>query len=484
LNQQETPLFSTLLRHVERKPTQFHIPGHKHGQGMETSFQEFVGLNALSLDLINIAPLDDLHHPTGPIKAAQELAALAFGADYTFFSVQGTSTAIMAMVLSTVGPGDKILVPRNVHKSVLTAIIMADAFPVFLQPELDGRLGIAHGLSVETVADALSEHPDAKALLVINPTYFGISADLTRIVELAHGHGVPVLVDEAHGICMNFHDELPLSAMQAGCDMAATSVHKLGGSMTGSSVLNVKEGMINPRHVQVIMSMLTTTSTSYLLLASLDVARKQLVLHGRELVGRAIELAQTARAAINAIPGLYCVGREILETSATFALDPTKLTISVKDLGITGYDVERMLREEYNIEVELSDLYNILCIVSWGDNLSDLQSLIDALAQISETYQSRASRKEVNVHAPSMPTLRMSPRAAFYAPTEVVPLVESVGRIMAEMIMVYPPGIPILLPGEEVTEDNLAYIEENLRAGLPVQGSDDPEIRFVKVLRK
>lgn len=483
MNQQDTPLFSTLLRHVDRNPIQFHIPGHKHGQGMERTFQEFVGRNTLSLDLINIAPLDDLHRPTGPIKAAQELAALAFGADYTFFSVQGTSTAIMAMVLSAVGPGDKILVPRNVHKSVLTAIIMADAMPVFLQPELDSRLGIAHGLSVETVEQALSVHSDAKALLVINPTYFGVSADLARIVELAHGYGVPVLVDEAHGVCTGFHDELPLSAMQAGCDMAATSVHKLGGSMTGSSVLNVKEGMVNPRHVQVIMSMLTTTSTSYLLLASLDVSRKELALHGRERISRAIAMAETARREINEIHGLYCVGREILDSSATFAMDPTKLTISVKNLGITGYDVERMLREEYNIEVELSDLYNILCIISWGDEPSDIDALVHALKQIAATYQSRAGKREIQVHAPSMPTLRMSPRTAFYAETEVVPLADSVGRVIAEMIMVYPPGIPILLPGEEITSDNLSYIEENLRAGLPVQGPDDPEIRFIKVLK-
>lgn len=482
MNQHETPLFSALLHHVERNPHQFHIPGHKRGRGMETSFQKYIGKNALALDLINIAPLDDLHYPTGPIRAAQELAAQAFGADYTYFSVQGTSTAIMAMVLATVGPGDKILVPRNVHKSLLTAIIMAGANPVFLHPEVDRRLGIAHGLSVETVAHALASHPDARALVVINPTYFGIAADLASIAELAHSYGVPVLVDEAHGAHTSFHDELPLSAMQAGCDMAATSVHKLGGSMTGSSVLNVREGMIDPRHVQVVMSMLMTTSTSYLLLASLDVARKELAIRGYEQIERAIMLANKAREAINRIPGLYCPGREILGSSATYACDPTKLTVSVKDLGITGYDVERMLREDFNIEVELSDLYNILCIISWGDEESDVTALVEALRTIASAYEQRLGSREITVHIPEMPTLCMSPREAFYAKTETVPLAASVGRIIAEMIMVYPPGIPILLPGEQVTQDNIDYIEENLRAGLPVQGPDDPEIRFVKVV--
>jgi len=461
---------------------QFHIPGHKRGRGMETQFQTFIGQNALSLDLINIAPLDDLHHPTGPIKRAQELAAEAFGADATYFSVQGTSTAIMTMVLATVGPGDTILVPRNVHKSVLTAIILADARPVFLHPEVDAQLGIAHGLSVESVEQGLEAHPHAKALVVINPTYFGVSADLTRIVEVAHKFGVAVLVDEAHGVNMCFHESLAVSAMQAGADMAATSVHKLGGSLTQSSILNVRSGLVNPRHVQVVMSMLTTTSTSYLLLASLDVARKELALNGHAHVEQTIQMANRARDAINAIEGLYCVGDEILQTSATFALDPTKLTISVKNLGLRGYDVERMLREEFNIEVELSDLYNILCIASWGDAERDFDRLVEALETIASSSRKRFDGHEIQVHLPAMPELNMSPREAFYAETETVALGDSIGRTIAEMIMVYPPGIPILLPGEIVTQHNVDYIEENLRAGLPVQGSDDPEIRFVKVV--
>lgn len=483
LTQADTPLFNTLLRHAAREPVQFHIPGHKRGKGMETAFQQFIGDNALSLDLVNIAPLDDLHNPTGAIKQAQELAAQAFGADYTYFSVQGTSGAIMTMVLATVGPGDKILVPRNVHKSVLTAIIIADARPVFLHPELDGNLGIAHGLSVEVVEEALALHPDAKALVLINPTYFGVAADLQQIVKLAHRQNVAVLVDEAHGVLTHFHDQLPMSAMHAGADMAATSVHKLGGSMTQSSVLNVKAGLIDPRHVQVVLSMLTTTSTSYLLLASLDVARKELAQNGKANAERAIRLAEDARRRINEIEGLYCVGREILRDSATFALDPTKLTISVRQLGVRGYDVERMLREEFNIEVELSDLYNILCIISWGDEERDIDRLVDALRDIAASCRDRTDLHTLFVRAPSMPVLAMSPRAAFYARTETVPLAESVGRTIAEMIMVYPPGIPILLPGEVVTQDNIDYIEENLRAGLPVQGPDDPEIRNVKVVR-
>lgn len=472
-----------LLNHASRQPTQFHIPSHKRGRGMAGRFREFIGENALSIDLVNIAPLDDLHQPTGAIKQAQELAAQAFGADVTLFSVQGTSTAIMTMVLSVVGPGDTILVPRNVHKSVLTAIILADARPVFLQPVVDRDFGIAHGVSLETVASALEQHPQAKALVVINPTYFGVAADLESIVSLAHQYGVAVLVDEAHGVHTAFHEALPISAMQAGADMAATSVHKLGGSLIGSSVLNIREGMVDARHAQVVLSMLTTTSTSYLLLASLDVARRELFLHGHEAIGRAIELANHAREKIDQIPGLTCL-RPLTGNSAVFAFDPTKLTVSVKDLGLSGYDVERILREEYNIEVELSDLYNILCILSWGDSEEDVERLVLALEDISATYEERRQTRALEVRTPPETTLCMPPRSAFYAATEVVPIEASEGRIIAEMIMVYPPGIPILMPGESITRESLQYIEANLRAGLPVQGPDDPEIRTLKVVKE
>ncbi|MDF2627719.1 MAG: arginine/lysine/ornithine decarboxylase [Symbiobacteriaceae bacterium] len=483
--QYQTPLFTGLLAHASRNPVQFHIPGHKKGTGMATEFRKFIGENALSIDLINIAPLDDLHNPHGIIREAQEIAAEAFGADYTYFSVQGTSGAITTMVMSVCGPGDKILVPRNVHKSVLTGIILSGCLPVFMTPELDYNLGIAHGISVETVRTALDQHPDAKGVLVINPTYFGVAADLKAIVELAHSRKVPVLVDEAHGVHINFHESLPLSAMQAGADMAATSVHKLGGSMTQTSVLNIREGYVHPGRVQSIISMLTTTSTSYLLLASLDAARKQLATKGRQMIDRAIQLAQKTRQRINAIPGLYCFGAEIIgQTSSRFDFDPTKLCINVNQLGVTGIDMEKMLREEFNIEVEMSDLYNILCIISLGDTEEEVDQLIRALSILNERFYRSRPANEVKVRVPTTPILAMSPREAFYAETERVPFHDSEGRVIAESIMVYPPGIPIMLPGEIVSHENLEYIDDCMQAGLPVQGPEDPQLRMIKVVKK
>ncbi len=484
LSQLETPLFDVLLKHRNRHPIQFHIPGHKKGQGMDPAFREFVGDNVLSIDLINIAPLDDLHAPKAAIKEAQNLAAEAFGADYTFFSVQGTSGAIMTMVLTVVGPGDKILVPRNVHKSIMSAIVFAGAIPIFIHPEVDSELGISHGISPESVEKALTKYPDAKAVLVINPTYFGFAADLKRIVEIVHDRNIPVIVDEAHGVHIKFHDELPLSAMQAGADMAATSVHKLGGSMTGSSILNVREGLVSAKRAQSIFSMLTTTSTSYPLLASLDTARRQLAVHGYDLIDDAIRLAKDTRKRINAIPHLTCVGREKLHSSATYDMDPCKLLISVKDLGITGHDAEEWLRHNANIEVELSDLYNLLCLVTLGDTKKEMNLLINALTRMSQAYDSEATVTIPNVKAPEIPALAMSPRDAFYAETEVIPLAQAHDRISAEFIMVYPPGIPIFIPGEVITEDNIKYIQMNIEAGLPVQGPEDATLKNIRVIKE
>lgn len=484
MSQLETPLFDALLKHRNRHPIQFHIPGHKKGQGVDPAFREFVGDNILSIDLINIAPLDDLHSPKGAIKKAQELAAEAFGADHTFFSVQGTSGAIMTMILSVVGPNDKILVPRNVHKSIMSAIVFAGAIPIFIHPEVDPELGISHGISAEAVEKALVEYPDAKAVLVINPTYFGVAADLKRIVEIAHGRQIPVLVDEAHGVHIHFHKGLPVSAMAAGADMAATSVHKLGGSMTQSSVLNVREGLVSAKRVQSTLSMLTTTSTSYPILASLDTARRQLAIHGADLIDRTIRLANDSRKRINKIPHLHCVGRELLKTSATFDMDPTKLLISVKNLGITGHEAEEWLRENANIEIELSDLYNILCLVTIGDSRKELNLLVNALQRMSEAYDNEAAVVEPIVLLPDIPRLAMTPRDAFYASTEVVKIDESVGRISAEFIMVYPPGIPIFIPGEIITQENIEYIHMNVEAGLPVQGPEDDTLKMLRVIKE
>jgi len=483
LDHNRTPLFDALRSHAKQNPVQFHIPGHKKGAGMDPEYRDFIGQNILDIDLINIAPLDDLHQPVGVILEAQKLAADAFGADATYFSVQGTSTVIMTMILSVCSHGSKIIVPRNVHKSILSAIIFAGARPVFLSPVRDTNLGIDHGVTTRSVRRALERHPDAAAVLIINPTYYGVCTHLKEIVDLVHEYDIPVLVDEAHGALIHFSDELPLSAMQAGADMAATSVHKLGGSMTQSSVLNVRQGLVNPQRVQTILSLLMTTSTSYPLLASLDTARRQLAIHGKEIAERTVKLAKKARDAVNQIDGLYSFGEELLGEEATYDYDPTKLTIHVRHLGITGYDAENWLRQHYNLEVELSDMYNILCLITPGDNEQSIGILLEALRAMSEAYHADSKEiLEVVVKIPEIPHLALTPRDAFYGETELVPFKESAGKIIAEFIYVYPPGIPILLPGEVISQENIDYIVDHLEVGLPVKGPEDRSVTNVKVI--
>lgn len=483
MDQSRTPLFSALREHAEKNPLQFHIPGHKKGVGMDPEFRGFIGDNALSIDLINIAPLDDLHQPTGIIEEAQKLAAKAFGADYTLFSVQGTSSAIMTMIMSAVGSGDKIIVPRNTHKSIMSAIIFAGAKPIFLSPVRDSEYGIDHGITIRSVRRALQKHPDAKAVLVINPTYFGVCTNLKDIVDLVHSYDIPVLVDEAHGALIHFHEKLPMSAMEAGADLAATSVHKLGGSLTQSSILNVQGTRISQKRIQTIMSMLTTTSTSYILLASLDTARRNLALNGRQMADHAIELAGYVRSHVNSIPGLKSFGEDILGGEATYALDPTKVTIQVRELGITGYDAENWLREHHNIEVELSDMYNILCFITPGDTRETVDLLVAALRHLSDAnYNVREARELVVVEVPPIPQLSLAPRDAFYGDTETIPFKESAGRIIAEFIYVYPPGIPILLPGEVISQESIDYIVDHVEVGLPVKGPEDRNVNNVKVI--
>ena len=367
LDQNETPLFDALMEYVNRETIPFHVPGHKKGVGIDEEFKNFIGQNPFKIDVTVFKLVDSLHHPTGPIKKAQKLAADAYGSDAAFFSIHGTSGAIQAMIMSVVSAGDKIIIPRNVHKSITAGIILSGAVPVYMQPALDKKVGIAHGVTPETVEKTLKENPDAKAVLVINPTYYGVATDIKKIADIVHSYDIPLIVDEAHGPHLGFNDKLPMSAMQAGADICAQSTHKIIGALTQCSLLQVRSERVDINRVQQILSLLHTTSPSYILMASLDCARRQIALNGKELLDKTIELSNYARNEINKIPGFYCFGQEILGTEGVYALDPTKITVTCRDLGITGYDLDMILSNKYHIQVELSDLYNVLAVGSFGD---------------------------------------------------------------------------------------------------------------------
>lgn len=483
LNQNETPLFDALMEYVNRGTIPFHVPGHKKGQGVDEEFKKFIGENPFKIDVTVFKLVDSLHHPTGPIKEAQELAADAYGAQASFFSIHGTSGAIQAMIMSVVNQGDTIIVPRNVHKSVTAGIILSGAIPVYMQPELDKKLGIANGVLPETVEATLKENPHAKAVLIINPTYYGVSTDLKRIAEIVHSYDIPLIVDEAHGPHLKFNDKLPLSAMEAGADMCSQSTHKIIGAMTQGSLLHVNSKYIDVNRVQAIMNLLQTTSPSYILMASLDTARRQIALEGQELLDYAIDLANYVRTEVNKIPGFYCFGEELKGNPGVYALDPTKICITCRDLGITGYDLDMILSNKYHIQFELSDLYNVLAVGSFGDTKENMDKLLDALREISAEYMNKDQRKSDFLDIPEIPKQVLIPRDAFNGEKESILLEDSVGQVSAEFLMAYPPGIPVLCPGEVITEEIVRYVDDLKKTGLYVQGTEDPKVEYIKVVR-
>lgn len=470
------------MEYVNNNTIPFHVPGHKKGVGMAKKFLDFVGKNVLSMDVTVFEQVDSLHKPTGPIKEAQELAAEAFGADATFFCIHGTSGAIQAMILSVIGENEKIIVPRNIHKSVTSGIILSGAIPVYMQPEVDKNIGVALNVTPETVEKALRENPDAKAVLIINPTYYGVSTDIVKIAEIVHDYGAILMVDEAHGPHLKFNEKLPISAMEAGADICAQSTHKIIGSMTQSSMLQVKSERIDVNRVKQVMSLLQTTSPSYILLASLDVARMQMVTEGKKLLDETIKLAEYARKEINNINGLYCFGEEIVGKDGAYDFDPTKITITAKGLGISGHQLERILAEKYYIQPELSDMYNVLCVFSIGDTKEKVDYLLRALREISDELYKDDIEISKAIDIPEIPEQIITPRYAFGCSTISLPLQESIGQISAEFLLAYPPGIPILCPGERITMEIVEYVNKMKEANLSIQGTEDPEVNYIKIV--
>ncbi|MFZ5689013.1 MAG: aminotransferase class I/II-fold pyridoxal phosphate-dependent enzyme [Bacillota bacterium] len=480
MEQEQTPLFDAVKKYINAGTIPFHVPGHKQGRGLQ-EFKEFVGSNVLAMDLTCMPDLDNIINPTGAIKKAQELAAKTFGADHTYFLVNGTTCGIQAMIMAVCQPGDKLILPRNAHKSAVGGLILSGANPVYLEPQINRDFGFSVGITPEQVERALREHPDAKGVFVINPTYYGAASDLKAIVEIAHSRRVPVIVDEAHGAHFGFSSELPLSAMEAGADLAASSTHKLAGSMTQSSFLLLREGMISPQRVKAVLNITQTTSPSYVLLASLDVARKQMALNGKELVQRTINLAGWTREQIQAIKGLNLLDDRALGLGCV-ALDPTKVTVNVQGLGMSGYEMESILRHQYGLQVELSDLYNVIFLLTIADSEETVGYLVNCLRDVANK---RSSRNVVRYcpPLPPIPEMCILPREAFYSQTTVIDLWDAEGEISAESIMVYPPGIPLVCPGERLTREVIEYVAILRQENAELQGTEDPRAEKIKVLR-
>ena len=478
LSQTSAPIQEALERMKRARLVPFDVPGHKRGRG-NPELVAFLGSACLDVDVNSMKMLDNLCHPVSVIRDAERLAAEAFRAAHAFFMVSGTTGSVQAMVLSAVGRGDKIIMPRNVHRSAINALILCGAIPIYVNPGIDDTLGIALGMRVEDVAAAIARHPDAKAVFVNNPTYYGICSDLRAITELAHTHGMKVLVDEAHGTHLYFSDRLPVAAMDAGADMAAISMHKSGGSLTQSSLLLCSDSM-PLGYVHQIINITQTTSASYLLLASLDISRRNLALRGREVVDKIIDLVAYARDEINAIGDYYAYGRELIDGAAVFDFDTTKLSIFTRPTGLAGIEVYDILRDDYDIQTEFGDIANLLAYVSVGDRPKDIERLVAALAEIRRNYRKDPSKTLKMEYID--PVVVCGPQDAFYAEKESLPIAKSCGRICSEFVMCYPPGIPILAPGEQITEEILTYIRYAKKKGCQITGPEDMSIQYLNVM--
>lgn len=487
-SQAKTPLLDAIGHYVNYPHAAFYTPGHKGGSGISPALTELVGTAVFKADLTELSGLDTLFAPEDSIREAQELAAAAFGAERTWFLVNGSTAGVMAAILATCGSGDKIIMPRNVHQSAIAGLILSGAIPIFVNPEYDAKLDIAHSITAEAVATALDRHPDAKAVMVVYPTYYGVCGDLKAIAHLAHQHHKPLLVDEAHGPHFHFHPDLPPSALSCGADLTVQSTHKVLSALTQASMLHVRGNRIDRDRVSKALQLVQSTSPSYLLLASLDAARQQMALYGEELMSRTLELAADARFRIGKIPGLNVL--EYDPNSGSIALDPTRLTVTVSDLSLSGFAADEIL-SEYGILAELPTMQNLTFIVTLGNKQADIDRLVEAFTIVANKYSKKVSPdrttlKEFNLIAMhdynEMPLI--SPREAFFSSTETLPIEQTSNRVSAELVCPYPPGIPILMPGELVTNAVLEYLLTIQANGGTISGCADTTLKSLKVLKK
>ena len=470
--QSKTPYFTKLKEYGESNPTPFDVPGHKLGR-IDNEMMEYVGHNTFKLDANAPRGLDNLSKPTGGLKEAQDLMAEAFGADRAYFLTNGTTQGILAVIMSEVRANQKILLPRNVHKSVINGLILSGAIPVFMKPNIDHTLGIANGISFETVKEAILENPDAKALFLINPTYFGVVSDLGSIIELAHEHDIKVIVDEAHGGHFYFSNLLPVGAMRAGADYAIVSIHKTVGSLTQSSVILSKGSRVDSARLEATLNILNSTSPSGLLMASLDVARKYIYFNGEKKLEKLIKMANKARNKINKIPGIEAITYDYFINKGEHGYDEARIIVKVSDLGITGFQAYNELRDIYNIQLELAETHLVLAVLSLGTIERDLNKLVNALEKIAKKHLIENVEPIHQKTTYTEPIYYMRPREAYHSYKKHVTLEHALNEVAAESIMVYPPGIPVVIPGEVISEEIIQDLKRYIDSGSTIL-SDSP----------
>jgi len=484
INQKHTPLVNALQKYDHNKAVRLHVPGHGGGPGLPQAMRQG---NLPGWDVTELAGLDDLHNPEGVIAAAQRSAAELYGARCTFFLVNGTTVGLQALITATCSEEQALVLPRNVHRSVLGGLVVSGARPVFIEPVIVPEFDFAAGFLSDKLEAVLRQNPGAGAVLAVHPCYYGVVGDLAGVDKICRRHEVPLLVDEAHGTHLRLHSGLPADALSLGADAVVQSVHKTGGALTQASWLHLGTDRIARERVADALRLLQTSSPSYILLASLDAARRQMALNGQVMLDDLLTLAGEAAWRINKISGLAVLGKEHLDGIGAFDYDPTRLVISVQGLGVSGYEVAWKLAAAYGIYVEMSDAYNLVAVLSLGTGRVGVLKLVGALAEISRSKGAgHSDDRNFNVRKSfdlgQLPPQVMTPRRAWLARQKKVPLGESRGLVSAEIIAAYPPGIAVIYPGEEITPEVIEYLLQVREMGVHIQGAADPALKTLCVV--
>ncbi|MEV0981660.1 ornithine decarboxylase [Streptomyces sp. NPDC049915] len=486
MDHSRAPVLEALQEFRRRGDIAYGPPGHKQGRGADPRVVDVVGMDVFRSDVLSLNGLDDRRQSQGVIGQAQELMADAVGATEAFFSTCGSSLSVKTAMLAAAGPREKLLISRNAHKSVVAAVVVNGVEPIWVHPKFDTERHLAHPPEPDDVRRKLREHPDAKGMLLITPTDWGSCADIAGVARVCHEFDVPLIVDEAWGAHLPFHPDLPAWGMNAEADLVLTSVHKMGGAIEQSSVFHLQYDRISGEALKQREDLLGTTSASTLVFATLDGWRRQMVEQGHELLDAALHRARRIREAADELPGLRVMGQEIVEEGLAAAFDPLKIVIDVRELGISGMQATEWLRANRHVDMGGSDTCRISASITHADDDTTELVLVDALRALVEKADTIERQPAVRLPAPSTLELEqaMLPREAFFAPVEHVPAERAAGRISAEMISPYPPGVPVIAPGEVITDEVLDYLRSGVEHGMLIPDAADSTVQTLRVVAR
>jgi arginine decarboxylase len=485
MDQNEAPLIDALAEYHRLDRYGFTPPGHRQGRGADRRVREVLGADTFRADVLASAGLDDRSSSGGYLKKAEQLMAEAVGAEQAFFSTCGSSLSVKAAVLAVAAGKGDLLVSRDAHKSIVAGLVFSGIQPRWIRPRWDPKLHLAHPPSPADVEEMWEQYPDAAGVLIVSPTPYGTCADIAAIAEICHDRGKPLIVDEAWGAHLPFHDDLPTWAMDAGADICVVSVHKMGAGFEQGSVYHLQGDLVDPAHLSACADLLMTTSPNAILYSAIDGWRRQMVQHGTELLGNALALAGRLRRDIDALPGIHVLEDELLTAESSHDLDRMQILMDLSELGISGYQAADWLREHRRLDIGLSDHRRIMATLSMADDDATGQRLTDALRALIGAAPTLPAPPAVALPSPAdleLETVAL-PRDAFFGPTEDVPARDAVGRVAAEQITPYPPGIPVIVPGERINAAVVDYLESGLQAGMVVPDPADPSLRTIRVVR-